>query len=530
VANRLTQDGTRSVVLLESGGSDLSPYVQFPAGLVNISPKNFWHYELEPDATRNGRVDTWAAGRILGGGSSVNAMLWVRGNPADFDIWAELGAKGWDYQGVLPYMRSAETFEDGASEVRGGAGPQRVSRVRMDHPLVRKWIKGAQEAGYPFLNDYNAGNQLGVGVSQLSQRNGMRHSTARAFLAPARRRKNLEVRERCTVRRVIFEGTRAVGVEYERSGHLATVLVNEEVILCAGALASPELLLRSGIGPANDLRELGIDVVADVPGVGKNLQEHPAVSMTFNVTQRTLNQELNLWGSIKAASSFVFQRRGPITSPLAHAMMFGPLDSSRGQPVFHILMAPLGTVADKPHATAEELEGANQNSHDKQGVKLSRESIVSAYLAPVHPRARGELRLRNTDPSTPPIIDFPMLSDIQDIRDLTAGCRTVREIFNTPTMSEVVVAENPPTRGLNTDEEWEEYIRDHAFGGSHWVGTARMGADDDSAAVVDPQLRVRGVVGLRVIDASVMPTLTSGNTNAPTIMVAEKGAATILGR
>ncbi|WP_310962502.1 GMC family oxidoreductase [Nocardioides terrisoli] len=525
VSARLGAGRKGSVLLLEAGGSDLSPFIQIPAGMIRINPQNYWHYELLPDATRGGAVDTWAAGKVLGGGSSVNAMLWVRGNSADFDTWAKMGAAGWDYSTLLPFMKSLESYEGGANAWRGGNGPQRVSEVRLKHPMVRHWLTGAEEAGLPLLDDYNGESQFGAAWSQLSQRKGLRHSTARSFLAPARRRGEVEVETHAVATRILFEGTRAVGVEYEKRGQLRTVRANREVIVSAGALESPTLLLRSGVGPEDELRALGIPVVADVPAVGRNLQEHPAISMTFEVTERTLNQELNPLSILKGGLEFVFRRRGPGTAPLSHAMLFGPPLEPEGWPQYHVLMAPLGLAEEKPHSTQEEVA---KNRHDKQGVAFSDRSIVSTFMSPVHPRGRGTIRLESDDHRSAPVIDHPMLADPRDIEDLTAAGRKVREIFETASMKPYVVTENEPTRDVHSDVEWESFIRGHSFGGSHWVGTVRMGDAADPGAAVDPTLRVKGVRGLRVVDASVMPTLTSGNTNAPTVMIGERGAQLIL--
>lgn len=525
VAARLGAGRKGSVVLLEAGGSDLSPFIQIPAGMLKVNPENYWHYELEPDKTRQGTEDVWAAGKVLGGGSSVNAMLWVRGNPADFDQWAKLGATGWDYTSLLPYMKRLETFDGVPSPYRGTRGPQSVSHIRMRHPMVAAWLKGAEQSGLPILDDYNGASQFGAGWSQLSQRKGLRHSAARSFLAKARRRGEVDVLTHATVVRVVLEGQRAVGVEYRKDGKTSVLRANREVILSAGALESPAILLRSGVGPASELADLGIDVVADVPAVGRNLQEHPAISMTFAVKGKTLNQELNPLGVIRGGLDFVFRRRGPGTAPLSHAMLFGPPVQPEGWPQYHVLMAPLGIGDEKPHSTQEEVA---HSRHDKQDVILSKSSVVSAFMSPLHPRGRGVLRLRSPDVSAAPTIEHPMLADDRDLVDLTAAGRKVREIFESSAMRDIVIRENEPTASLRTDEEWAGFIRGHCYGGSHWVGTVRMGAEADPQAAVDPALRVSGVTGLRVVDASIMPTLTSGNTNAPSMLIGERGASLIL--
>jgi choline dehydrogenase len=334
VAGRLAEQDSGRVLVLEAGPADHAPAIHVPAGLMKLDPdKLYWRYEIEPDASRQGRRDLWAAGRVTGGGSSVNAMLWVRGNRADFDTWAELGATGWDYESVLPYMRSLERFERGASTVRGGEGPQRVSLVRLAHPLVKRWLAAAHDVGLPFNEDYNGISQLGAAWSQLSQRRGLRHSAARAFLAPAVRRRRLKLVTHATAQRVLFDGTRAVGVAYTVGVHTRTAFARKEVILCAGALESPAILLRSGIGDPDDLRPLGIEVVADVPAVGRNLQEHPTITLTFDVTERTLNQELTPLSIARAALDFVARGRGAATAPLSHAVAFERLHDA-GWPTY----------------------------------------------------------------------------------------------------------------------------------------------------------------------------------------------------
>ena len=311
VANRLSEGGTSSVLLVEAGPRDFAPEIHVPAGLMRLDPDKFFRrYEIEPDPSRKDRPDVWATGRVTGGGSSVNAMLWVRGNRADFDKWAELGATGWDYDGVLPFMRSLETFEGGSSAVRGGNGPQRVSLVRVRHPLTERWLEGAQTAGFPFNADYNGVDQFGAAWTQLSQKRGFRASTARAFLAPALRRPGFKLATQASVQRILFDGTRAVGVAYRIDGQVREAFARKEVILSAGALESPALLMRSGIGDPDSLRRLGIDVVAEVPGVGKNLQEHPTITLTFNVTERTLNQEITPQSIARAGFDFVVRGRG----------------------------------------------------------------------------------------------------------------------------------------------------------------------------------------------------------------------------
>ncbi|MFH5824658.1 GMC family oxidoreductase [Georgenia sp. AZ-5] len=516
VANRLGRSG-RSVLVLEAGGSDLSPFVQLPVGLMRMPAKNYWPYEVQPDATRNGRQDSWASGKVLGGSSSVNAMLWVRGHRGDFDEWADLGADGWDYDSLLPYMRKIERFEDGASQYRGGNGPLSIARVRLAHPMVRRFLAAAAEVGLPYNEDYNGADQFGASWAQLSQKSGLRHNTARAYLG-TRRPRTLRVQTHATVHRVLFRDQQAIGVEYEVEGRRARAYSRREVIVSAGAIGTPALLLRSGIGDPAELQAVGIDAVADVPGVGHNLQEHPTFSMKFDVTERTLNQELNPWGVIKGGAQFVAQRRGPATAPLCNAVVFGSVREGSTRPDFQVMYTPLAMVSiSRPGGGS-----------DKRKVGMAKHAAVSALVSLLHPRARGRVSLVSSRVEDLPRIELPYFAHDEDVRDATAAGRRVREIFEAPTMRSVVLREEDPSAKAQTDEEWRDFLAAYCNNAAHPVGTARMGQADDDGAVVDPQLRVRGVTGLRVADASVMPTITSGNTNAPAILIGEKAAAMVL--
>jgi choline dehydrogenase len=517
VANRLTEAGDARVLVLEAGPRDRAPEIHVPAGLLKLDPdRYYWRYEIEADPSRNDRRDIWAAGRVTGGGSSVNAMLWVRGHSADFDHWAAVGADGWDYASVLPFMRSLETFEAGSSPVRGGHGPQAVSFVRVRHPLTERWLEGARAVGLDFTEDYNGVDQLGAGWSQLSQKRGLRFSAARAFLAPALRRRALTLQTGAVAERVLFDGRRATGVSYRTGEQINTAFARREIILSAGALESPALLLRSGVGDAQALRSLGLEVVAHVPGVGRNLQEHPTLTLKYEVTERTLNQELTPLGVIRGGYDLLVRGRGVATAPLSHAVAFERLHDGAGWPTYQAMFSPLATELANPEA--------GTRAHSKQGVTLARGSVVSVFVSLLHPKSRGTVTLRSADPTAPPVVEFSFLADQGDVADLIGAARRVREILASSPMRSHVRGERVPGPAVESDAAWEEFIRATAHGASHWVGTARTGSADDPEAVVDPALRVRGVESLRVVDASVMPTLTSGNTNAPSILIGEKGA------
>ncbi|OLO25796.1 hypothetical protein PZ61_0235775 [Streptomyces sp. MNU77] len=519
LANRLSASGRYRVLLLEAGGSDLRPVVQVPAGVKAMGPRYDWRYTAEPDPTRDGAVEHWAGGRVLGGGSSVNAMVWVRGDPADFDHWASLGCAGWSYADVLPYFRRAETTEFRGPE-RGDTGPLRVSRVRIDHPLTDAFVRAAAEAGHPFNADYNGAGQKGVSYGQVSQRRGLRHSTARAYLSPAvRLRRNLVVRTRALATRVRFRDGRADGVEYRHRGRTLLARCRGEVVLAAGALASPKLLMLSGVGAVGQLREHGVPVVADSPEVGRNLQEHAYAAMMYGVTLRTLNQELTPAGVIRHGLDFVLRGRGAATSPTAHALVFAG-DGAGGRTGHEVIFSPFGVKG------AADAGSGREHVHDVHAMELVRTSSVTVYPSILHPRTRGSVELRGADPALKPVIRHGLLADAGDVASLVSACRDVREIMRAPAMRALVTAEELPGHRVETDQEWRDYLRSYAFRGEHPVGTCRMGSD--GTAVVDPALRVRGVTALRVVDASVMPAMPSGNTNAPTVMIGEKGAALLL--
>lgn len=528
LANRLSANAGNRVLLLEAGGQDRSPYIRIPAGLPRIRGRYDWHYVAEPDPSRHGVVDHWAAGRVLGGGSSINGMLWVRGHRGDFDHWADLGCKGWDYASVLPYFRRSETFERGGDEFRGESGPQWVSYTRSPHETTQAFLEAGRQARHYVNPDYNGARQDGVSESQISQKRGMRHSTARAYLAAARRRPNLEIVTHAEVMRVRFEATRAVGISYRHGRQRPTVdaRCRREVILCAGAFGSPKLLQVSGIGAGSALQELGIAVVADVPGVGLNLQEHPYATLLWRVNVPTLNREVWSWRALKHGLNYILRRRGPLSTAVSHAVAFFTLDPGSPWSDVQGIFMPLGTASVEERL---EDEGSSRvvQRHDVRRVRLLTEPAITVLPAVLHPRARGTVTLRSPRASDPPVIQHALLGDAEDVRDLTSACRMFREIFGAPALQRYVVGEFRPGNEVQTDQEWEEYFRaGGAWRGEHPVGTCKMGTD--ALAVVDPELRVRRVTGLRVADASVMPTLTSGNTNAPTIMIGEKAADLVL--
>jgi choline dehydrogenase len=519
LANRLTEDGRSRVLLLEAGGSDLSPFIQVPAGFPMMDAEKYnWRYTAEPDASRNGIVENWGGGRVLGGSSSINGQVWTRGNPADYDEWASLGCDGWDHASVLPYFRRAEHFR-GGGPTRGRQGPLHVSYPRFDHPITEAFIAAAQQSGLPFNDDYNDGVQDGVGYGQLSQRRGFRHSTGRAYLAPARRRRNITVHTGALVTRILLEDGRAVGVEYRRGGTSHRVRARREVILSAGALASPKMLMLSGIGPKDVLTEHGIVVAAESAGVGANLQEHIYATMVYSVNVPTLNMELTPGGILRHGLDFVVRGRGAVTVAAAHSIAFGRLPIDRGRPDYEIIFAPLGLSGAVPGTDAgEDIE----YRHDVNELRPMKMSTCMALPSVSHPKARGRVTLHSARPEDKPRIEHRLLSEADDVDALTAICRKTREIFQRDALRPYVVNEFLPGDKIQSDSDWEAYFRSYSWRGEHPVGTCRMGLDAE--AVVDPSLRVRGVDGLRVVDASVMPTLITGHTNAPTVMIAERAS------
>ncbi|MFJ8025432.1 GMC family oxidoreductase [Streptomyces sp. NPDC096311] len=525
LANRLSQDGRSTVLLLEAGGEDRSPFIHVPAGFALLDAEKYnWRYTAEPDPSRNNIVEHWGGGRVLGGSSSINGEVWTRGNPADYDEWAALGCEGWDHANVLPYFMRAETFRGargngGSGRLRGRRGPLHVSYPRFDHPLTEAYLAAAQQAGLPFNDDYNGAVQDGVGYGQLSQRRGFRHSTARAYLAPARRRRNLAVRTGALVARILVEDGRATGVEYRRDGKSVRVGARREVLLAAGALASPKLLMLSGIGPVDVLDEHGIDVLADSPRVGRGLQEHIYATMAYSVGVPTLNMELTPLGFLRHGLDFALRGRGAVTVAAAHSIAFGRLREDSVRPDYEIIFAPMGLSGSVPGTDAGE---GIEYRHDVNELTPMKTSTCMAMPSVSHPRARGRVTLHSARPQDKPRIEHQLLADRDDIAELIAVCRKTREIFARDALGPYVEGELLPGPKVRTDEEWETYLRGYAWRGEHPVGTCAMGSDPES--VVDPKLRVRGVQGLRVVDASVMPTLITGHTNAPTVMIAERAS------
>ncbi|MFL6623975.1 MAG: GMC family oxidoreductase [Sulfurifustis sp.] len=483
VANRLTEDPHVTVLLLEAGGTDQQPAIDDPrayAQLFNTSVD--WAYVTEPEPALNGRSLNWPRGKVLGGTSALNGMIYVRGNRADYDHWRNLGNVNWGYEDVLPYFLKSERNSRGASTWHGADGLLDVTDPPAPHPYSFAFIEAAVELGHPRNLDFNGERQEGAGLWQCTiGKDGKRCSTARAFLHPARARANLHVITGAEATRIVFEGKRAAGVYYVRSGIEAQVFARGEVVLCGGTINSPKLLMLSGIGPAGHLQRLGIPVRVDAPGVGANLQDHPFARVRCWTSG---HRPVDVASNLVEAGLFCSSRPGPVAPEL----------------YIHFL----------PVAVVETLNN---------GKERSAFGIVSAVQ---RPNSRGELRLRSADPAAAPIIRAGYYSDPADLTLMVEGLKIARGLARTRAFAGIVTEEALPGVAIADDESLEAYVRQTGETIYHPVGTCKMGID--AHAVVDPQLRVRGVEGLRVIDASIMPTITSGNTNAPAIMIGEKGA------
>lgn len=517
LANRLSESGKFTVLLLEAGGSDLHPWVWIPIGY----GKAFYHkdlnwmYETASDPALNNRKSYWPRGRVLGGSSSINAMVYIRGQHADFDDWEAMGNPGWGWKDVLPYFKRSETNDRGEDAFRGGDGPLHVSTMdSFLHPLCRTFIDAGQELQWLHNPDFNGSSQQGVGTYQNTAKGGFRMSAARAYIGPAKRRTNLRIEKRALAMRVLFEGRRATGVEYRQSGRLRRVVARREVILSAGAINSPQLLQLSGVGPSGVLRAQGIEVVHELPAVGRNLQDHLAVDFLYRSKVPTLNDQLHSWrGKLMQGLRYVLTRGGPLSLGVNQAGGFVKSRPDAPRPNMQLYFSPV-SYTKAPAATRP----------------LMNPDPFSGFLIgaqPTRPTSRGHLEIASPDPMSAPAIHPNYLSTECDIQEMLEGAMLLRKLADSPPLAQVIERESSPGTMVQTTEEMIAYIREVADTVFHPVSTCKMGPDATSD-VVDPQLKVHGMSGLRVVDASIFPTVTSGNTNAPTIMVGEKGADLIL--
>ena len=510
VAARLSEDGRRRVLLLEAGGSDRRLAVLMPAaGMLTAitNPRYDWRFMAEPDPTRGGRRDYMPRGKVLGGTSSINAMSFIRGSPEDYNGWAALGCRGWDYKSVLPYFRRAEDYEGGADAYRGAGGPLSVSHIRSLHPLSEAFVGACVNAGFKRVADINAPPRTGVGLVQASQRRGWRHSAARAYLWPARRRPNLRIVTHAHVTGLRFDGRRATGVDYLRRGTRGRARAARAVVLCAGAFGSPQLLMLSGVGPAAHLRARGVGVRHDLPGVGENLQDHAGIGQVVWVNRTTYNVQTGLLSALFYGAQWLLTGTGPASTPVAQVVGFRRCDPRKSRSHVQYLFSPAGY----------DLTEAGPVLFDRPAV---------TGLTNLHrPHSAGTVRLKSADPLDQPVIQPNLLADARDVETLALGAAFFRTLLATEPLARFVVGEYLPGPEVRTDDDWRGYIRENAIGVYHPAGTCKMG--HDPMAVVDDGLRVRGLEGLYVADASIMPAVVSANLNATCIMIGERAADSI---
>ena len=513
LADRLSADGRHQVLVIEYGGSDGSIYIQMPSALsipMNM-PKYNWFYHSEPEPHLNGRRMHTPRGKVLGGSSSINGLVYIRGNPMDFERWASEGARGWSYRDVLPYFKRAERREEGGDQYRGAAGKLNTSYGRLTNPLHAAWLAAGSEAGYPQTRDVNGFQQEGFGRMDMTVGEGRRCSAARAYLKPAMTRPNLEVITHALATRVLFDGRRATGVEYTRGGATHRANAAREVILSGGPINSPQLLKLSGVGPAEELRALGIGVVQDLPGVGENLQDH--LEFYFQVACK---EPITLYSSINWRSRALIGARWLLfkdgLGATNHFETCGFIRSRAGiaYPDIQYHFLPMAVAYD--------------------GSTLAQEHGFQAHVGPMRSKSRGWVRLASTRPEDKPRILFNYLSHPDDQVEMRACVRLTREIFAQPAFDRYRGRELQPGADVRSDDEIDAFIRAKVESAYHPSCSCKMGEEGDPMAVVDSQTRVRGLERLRVVDSSIMPSVTTGNLNAPTIMLAEKAADHILGR
>jgi choline dehydrogenase len=509
LANRLSENPSNRVLLLEAGPRDSSPWIHIPVGYYKsiANPAIGWGYETEPVPGSNNRRISWPRGKVLGGSSSINGLIYIRGQAEDFDHWRQLGNSGWDWDSVKPYFIRSEGRDRGADAFHGGDGPLGVSDVHR-HELCDAYIEAARQAGIPYNDDFNGARQEGVGYFQLTTRRGLRSSTAVGYLKPARRRPNLRIETGALATKILFEGLRATGITYRRDGETRTEGVAKALVLSGGAINSPQLLQLSGVGPGTLLRDHGIEVVSDLPGVGASLQDHYQVRSIYECSRRlSVNDEVRSpLHKVAAGLRWALFRTGPLAIGGGHVGLF-----ARTRP-------ELETPDVQFHFIRFSADGPGGKLHDFSGVTVS--------VCQLRPESRGSIHIRSADPKEPPAIQPNYLDTACDRDTIVAALQLARKIVQIPAMKSYVRREVLPGADVNTDEEMLEYAREQGSTIFHPTSTCRMGQDD--MAVVDERLRVRGLQSLRVADASVMPTVVSGNTNATCVMIGEKASDMLL--
>jgi len=511
LANRLSADASKRVLLLEAGGKDWYPWIHIPVGYFKTlhNPLTDWSYKTEPDPGLNGRSIDWPRGKTLGGSSSINGLLYIRGQREDYDHWRQLGNAGWSYEDVLPYFRRSEDQQNGADDYHGTGGGLAVQNMRAKRDICEALISAAEELGLPRNADFNGARQEGAGYFQQTARGGLRCSTARGFLRPVKHRENLEIVTHALVERVLFEGARATGIAISVQGapRQFGLKPGGEVILAAGAIGSPQILQLSGVGPGELLQRYGIDLVRALPGVGQNLQDHLQIRTVYEVNVPTLNGEINnLFRRALIGLQYAVTRTGPMSMGASQVCIFARSNPDAETPDIQYHFQPLS--ADKPGI----------EMHPFPGVTLS--------VCQLRPESRGRIEIKSPDPKAYPAIHPNYLSTPKDCRTAVDALKFTRRLVATEALKSFVVREHLPGPGVATDDELLDSARNIAQTIYHPTSTCKMGAD--ASSVVDERLRVHGIAGLRVVDASIMPTITSGNTNAPTIMIAEKAADLII--
>ena len=517
VANRLSENGKYTVALLEAGGSDWNFWVQMPIGYGKafFDQKLNWMYMTDPEPAMNDRASYCPRGKVLGGSSSINAMVYIRGHQGDFDDWEARGNPGWSWSEVLPYFMRMETDHSGGGEMRGTKGPVKISGANgNEHKTCHEFIRAGAEFGLPENGDFNGDSLMGIGLYQYTIAGGRRMSAARAYLEPARRRANLQIITKAKTQRITFDGKKASGVIYVKGGQQFELQAVREVILSAGAINSPQILMLSGVGDAAHLREMDISVQEDRPGVGLHLQDHLCLDFLYKARVPTLNNELRpWWGRIQAGLKYFFTQSGPLALGVNQAGGFLKSNPDLARPDMQLFYSPLS------YTKAPEGQRPLMSPDPFPGFLLS--------IQPTKSKSRGFIELQSNDPYAAPKILPKYLSHPSDLENLMKGAKIIRQLARMPSLAAMIAEELEPGDGVTTDDQLLEDIRNRACSVYHPVGSCRMGPDPRQD-VVDNRLRVYGVTGLRVVDASIFPTLTSGNTNAPAMMVGEKGADMIL--
>ena len=511
LASRLSENGKHRVALIEAGRRDTYPWIHIPIGYFRTmgNPNTDWCYVTESDPGLNGRALKWPRGKVLGGSSSINGLLYVRGQAEDFHHWAQLGNKGWGWEDVLPYFKKAEHWEGESHEERGKGGPLNVSENQVNRDVVTAWVDAAVQAGYRRNPDYNSGDQEGVGFFQMTMKNGLRCSSAVAYIKPARSRKNFDIITNCMTTGLVFDGGRVTGITAKLKGTPVTIKAHCEVILSAGAIGSPQLLMTSGVGDSKDLKQHGIKVRHELKGVGKNLQDHLQARPVYKCTSGSINTDSrNLFKLMGMAMQYAYNRTGPMAMAASLGTGFLKSDPALDRPdiQFHIQPFSADNPADGPH----------------------RFSAFTASVLQLRPESTGHIELKSANMEDYPAIHPNYLSTKTDCDTIVRGLKITRQICRTDPVKSMITEEFSPSKDIADDDDAAllDWARSHSTTIYHPTGTCKMG--QDKMAVVDERLKVRGIDGLRVADASIMPVITSGNTNAPAIMIGEKAASMIL--